>query len=271
MEDIRVDSWIELENVLYALPKTYFQRHRSDFAYRGLADESWDLKSSLIRLGGDYADLEEPLLRSFRKYAEPGSLPSTSIWVQLAVAQHHGLPTRLLDWTLSPRIAVHFATAEEDYFDRDGVVWCLDMVQARELLPTKLKEILAEKWAYICSVEMLDDLVPSLDVFDKLVGRQPFVVFFEPPSIDGRIVNQAAVLSVLPDRTLSLSDFLENQPDLVRRVIIPKELKWEVRDKLDQDNVTERMLFPGLDGLCTWLKRYYGPGPTRRSPITPAT
>jgi hypothetical protein len=68
-------------------------------------------------------------------------------------------------------------------------------------------------------------------------------------------------MSVNQGARLCLNDFLESYPQIYRRIVVPKELKWEVRDKLDQDNVTERMLFQGLDGLSNWLKRYYGPGP----------
>ena len=50
-----------------------------------------------------------------------------------------------------------------------------------------------------------------------------------------------------------------DSPKLTKKVIIPKELKWEVRDKLDSSNLTERVLFPGLDGLSTWLRRWYSP------------
>ena len=57
----------------------------------------------------------------------------------------------------------------------------------------------------------------------------------------------------------ALDDWLSGRDDLWRKVVIPAELKWEVRDKLDQANVTERVLFPGLDGLSRWLRRYYLP------------
>jgi hypothetical protein len=56
-------------------------------------------------------------------------------------------------------------------------------------------------------------------------------------------------------------------PRLWRKIIVPAEIKWEVRDKLDQANITERTLFPGLDGLSRWLRRNYSsPGEVEAQP-----
>ena len=59
--------------------------------------------------------------------------------------------------------------------------------------------------------------------------------------------------------TATLDVWVQEHPDLCRRVIVPAKLKWEIRDKLDQANINERVLFPGLDGLSRWLARYYMP------------
>lgn len=67
------------------------------------------------------------------------------------------------------------------------------------------------------------------------------------------------LFSLMPDAAARLDHWLQGHPRLVRRIVIPAELKWEVRDKLDQANISERVLFPGLDGLSAWLKRYCSP------------
>lgn len=97
--------------------------------------------------------------------------------------------------------------------------------------------------------------------FDRL-STEPFVAFFEPPSLDERIVNQFALFSLLSHPRLRLDQWLLRRPAIAQRLIIPAQLKWEIRDRLDEANVTERVLFPGLDGLCRWLTRYYLPRPT---------
>ena len=249
LDDLYVGSW-----------NAGLARYRSPFAFRGVSSERHTLVSSLVRLAGGRADvrrLETALLRNFRKYAHGEANLTDSIWNWLALGQHRGLPTRMLDWTYSPLVALHFATDDPGAFDTDGIVWCVNFVEANKRLPARLRRILEREGSDAFTVEMLAS-VGSLREFDAL-ARSPFVAFMEPPAVDRRILNQLALFSLMSRPDARLDDWIERHPELCRKVRVPAELKWEIRDKLDQANVNERVLFPGLDGLSRWLARYYTP------------
>lgn len=258
--DIIAQSWDQLvEEVYHDSWKPNLSRYRSDFAFRGLSDSSYQLKNSFLRNCGQKPELEYHIQRNFRKYAHTNKLEKQNTqWLSLVLAQHHGLPTRMLDWTYSPFIAMHFATANTEKYETDGVIWKVDFVKVNKLSPEPLKGLLSSEKCNVFTTEMLESQFQDLHSFDKIFGANQSI-FFEPPSLDGRIVNQFALFSVMSNPTAIFDDWLEKQPDLYRRIIIPKNLKWEVRDKLDQANITERVLFPGLDGLASWLKRHYQP------------
>src|ERR687886_562293 len=150
MTDVRVSSWSELNDALYEGSwRKWIERFRSPFAFRGVSDASHDLRTTLSRLGAQACELEGHIVRNFRKYAPREAVPGDSVWNWLAVAQHHGLPTRLLDWTYSPYIALHFATQNLDLYGLDGVIWCVDYVRTAEMLPAALREILSDEGATV--------------------------------------------------------------------------------------------------------------------------
>lgn len=259
VQEVRVESWNALSDQLYDDAwREPLGRFRSRFVFRGLGNAAHDLTTSLLRACGpdEAANLETPLLRTFRRYAHRATLAQDSVWNWLALAQHHHLPTRLLDWTYSPFVALHFATATNE--DRDAVIWCLDYAATNAFLPPPLLEALEQERASVFTAEMLDAAARTLADFDAL-APDSFVALLEPPSLDERIVNQFALFSLMSSPVARLDAWLYDHPALCRRVILPAALKAEVRDKLDQANITERVLFPGLDGLSAWLKRYYQP------------
>jgi len=259
VETVVVNSWDELQHELFADSwNDDLRRFRSRVAFRGLSDCRYRLETTLIRMGGPFAELERHMLRNFKKYAHRSVVERDSLWHWLSVAQHYGLPTRVLDWTYSPFIAMHFATADLEKFDRDGVIWAVDYVKAHQLLPRRLRDWVELEGANVLTVELLSEVVSSLHELDALVSEK-VVIFFEPPSIDDRIVNQYAFCSVMSDPCMVLDDWLLDHPGIARKIVVPASLKWEIRDKLDQGNVNERVLFPGLDGLSRWLKRHYSP------------
>jgi hypothetical protein len=272
LENGQLKSWLDVLDALYEGSwSPGLQRFRSPFAFRGLPVGDLSLASSLVRLAEpgarqtDVRRLELSLLRNFRKYAHAEARGTDSIWDWLALGQHRGLPTRLLDWTYSPLVALHFATESPVEFDQDGVVWCVNFVEANKRLPRQLRQILKTEGSDTFTVEMLGRF-ETLQKYDAL-SRQPFVVFLEPPAIDRRILNQHALFSLMSSPTATLDEWLDEHPELCRKVVVPAALKWEIRDKLDQANVNERVLFPGLDGLSRWLARYYMPT-SRRQPAS---
>lgn len=259
--DITVKNWLELQRLLFENSwDENILRYRSPYAFRGLSDRDYDLKTSLMRLGGKYEDMERHLLRNFRKYAPKGTLDSDLIWDWLAVAQHHGLPTRMLDWTYSPYIALHFVTDDLGKYNEDGAIWCMNYMKANEYLPGPLRSVLRQESSLVFTGEMLESVCRGFSELERLKSSDDeFVVFLEPPSFDERIINQYALFCFMSSARAILNEWLDNHPELFFRIIIPAKLKWEIRDKLDEVNITERVLFPGLDGLSAWLRRYYRP------------
>lgn len=253
-----VSSWRELDDAVRAAGRQCGAGHaHATLVFRGLARSAYAHVSSLSRLEGDYAALEPHLLRNFRKYAH-ATRPGPTLWDWLALGRHHGLPTRLLDWTFSPLVALHFATAS--YPDEEGMLLAVDCEGAHRLLPEPLRVVLESEGALVFSTEMLASVADSLPAFDRLGGDRPFLVFFEPPSLDERVVNQSSVLSAMSRPTVQVQEWLGEHPGLWRGWSIPPPVKAEIRQWLDQAGVTERVLLPGLDGLAAWLRRYYTPG-----------
>jgi hypothetical protein len=265
LAEITVATWNELQDALFGDSwNPDIKRHRSKHAFRGVNNKDFQMLTGLMRLGGPYEKLEAHLLRNFRKYAQPSAdanFEPDSIWHWLSVAQHHGLPTRLLDWTYSPFAALHFATCDLDSIDIDGAVWKVDYSGVHAMLPKAQKDSINKHGAHVFTVDMLAETIKTLDQLDGLSSaKDDYAFFFEPPSLDARIVNQFAYFSVLSAPRRSMDDWLKHHPKLWTKIVIPGgDFKWEVRDKLDQSNVTERVLFPGLDGLSAWLSRHYRP------------
>ena len=273
---IRVEQITTLEQISKIIWDQQYQstlmRNRSPYLYRGLPNSNYHLVTSLRRNCKEKKnDIELAILRNFVKYAalEDPAL-KTSIWRQMIVGQHHGLPSRLLDWTYSVLIALHFATSGKNLDDmskNDAVLWQIDILEMNKRLPKNYQTTLKNESAFLMTVDMMDSLTRGGNTYDILnrydsdMGTAS-MVFLEPPSIDQRIIGQYSYFSIIPSRIENLQDdtgietFLDETQNTVK-YIISTDLKWRIRDMLDQMNINERILFPGLDGIISWMKRHY--------------
>jgi len=262
VKTVRIDKMEDLAMILFDHPfDTTISRNRDFFLYRGLPDATFSLITSLQRVCKHKRnELEIDILDNFAKYAElVDSSISKSIWRKMILGQHHGLPTRLLDWSKSPLIALNFAMTEgnmDDLDKRDCVVWRIDVDKLHQHLPEKYSNICKEKNQNLFTVDMISEVCDSLSQYDKDMGGNGMLIL-EPPSMDSRMMNQYSFFSVMPSSAKKAEDVLEQYDDVAVRYVINKNLRWEIRDFLDQANVNERIVYPGLDGISQWVSRHF--------------
>ena len=237
-------------------------RRRDYGVYRGAANAAAPLLSSLDRLGGDphkKVGLEEHILRNFIRYSRAhldAGRPHND-WEMLVTAQHHGVPTRLLDWTYSPLVAAFFATRPaHGHDDRDRAVWRLDWQRVHRQFDFPPLALLVQ------DLDALPGAPKPFTPWQLIASRSghAFACMIEPPSLDARIAAQAATFTLTSDTRQSFDAFLEDQSlgDTLTRYVIPAREVTRVRDQLDLVGIDERRHYPDLDGVAAAIQRYYG-------------
>lgn len=200
--------------------------------YRGVKDVKYDLIPKIGRpdiewMEGQPSD-ERRMFRMFKErapffYSAATSFPKND-WESLFFAQHYGLPTRLLDWTRNPLVALYFAVAGE--FEGHSAVYVL-------------KDQKPFEWRDHCECSPLD--CKGYDQFAKVI----------PPSISERIVAQSGLFTIHANPTTAM------EARHVDCIVIPNQLRRGFKRMLHQFGVHEASIKPGFDGLCShlfWLR-----------------
>jgi hypothetical protein len=198
------------------------------------------------RRGMSLLQAEEKLLRAFQRRSLPflEMRPETQ-WDWLAVAQHYGLPTRLLDWSVDALAALWFAV-EKPPKQRDGVgvVW---IFEAREGL-----------------LEEGGDFVSSTTVRNPFAVERPSI--FVPRYVSKRIVGQGGYFTILPGRSTVEPTFLpldqhDGFKDRLLKVVIPASSFPIIRHDLTRLGTNAMTIYPDLGGLCQDIKWRYALAP----------
>lgn len=180
----------------------------------------------------------EFVLQGWSLVPEPSTL-SYADW--LAIGRHHGLPTRLLDWTDSPLVALYFAIDSDD--DKDGCIW--------KVTPTD-RMALTELGG-----DAGDDAAWGDAVNDRL-AKSP-LVRLDPLAMHPRFRAQQGLFtaSSLPpgrDNYIPLNKQLNGLTEM-ERIVVPSAAKPKLRRDIDRLGVDYFMLFPDLDGLGQRINR----------------
>jgi len=214
-----------------------------DFFFRGHSDSSWNLVPGLARIKKIKVFTENRLYCDFVNYGGHLLPQYKKDWDVLFLMQHHGIPTRLLDWTENLSVALYFAIRDSKK-TKSAAIWMLDPY-GLNIESCGLDGII--DLATIYPNDYTDYFVEEKDIKKDL---PPIIaVNANPPNL--RIVAQKGAFTLHKDLSKPLEELFPNH---VKKIIIEPDLFDEVRKFLFLTGVTEFSLFPDLDGLTRYIK-----------------
>lgn len=296
MTNGRIESVPDFLEELDALRRTHVWEVRGDVSsltfYRGQADASWKLEPRLYR---ERLHFEEQNLISDALHLLPNEFAGVSEFRALARMQHYGLPTRLLDVTSNPLVALYFACLGSE--GHDGSVFIFpNLPTLREHgypVPINMRFIFHEGWKGMCLQDFTlatQQYYPILlkneeDAMKSVLGVLCFnYVAIMPPHDNDRLRAQSGsfLLFGMNEETRRISDNPGNRgrcyidfcptevPDSIGlpleassvpegglRLTVPASAKPHILRELDRIEINEWRLFPGVQGTLNYVYQAY--------------
>ena len=243
--------------------------HKTHYWFRGQSNHKWDLEPSFLRITGGLklsrsaaVGLERAARDEFKSkahlYVKPHLLEKVKTnpcwW---AVMQHHGAPTRLLDWSTSPYVAAYFA-AQQDGSCKNGTVWCFCSRHLKEKFEEKYRKHLRAKYGKSYEKPLPDFTEskakdPKVGLLHKCL-RDPDAIRVVVPltfpfASSERIAKQQSRFTMclrIHQQHNCLSELI---PKYVKKIVIPFKKKPHFLAELRRMNITASAMFPGVDGL----------------------
>ncbi len=245
--DIMVD---DLSQIIDICKQTIGEFNSEQALWRGHGDAEWLLLPHVFRRDPEHPEApkydECALTGNFQVGAPTRSHTKTpgpdDYFGWLFLAQHYGLPTRLLDWTENPLVALYFAVLEQEE-TRDGCIWAL--------WPRQLNAIVGARFA---SIQIQDPRVIELVKPAFVLGSESGQVIV---AIDGREIDLRMLVQIGRFTLHSYHAAIEclpNSASWLRRYIVPKEHKRKVRYQLAAMGIKRSNLFPDLTNLAAELR-----------------
>jgi hypothetical protein len=222
--------------------------------FRGQSDSHWGLIPGIWR--EEYRGANEAEMRlEFESVGAPltASGVSHDKWQWYFLMQHYKAPTRLLDWTVNPLVALYFAVCGG--VKRDRAVWVIDPWRWNRAHVKDLYGPAVAGWREISNY--LLDLEEAFDKEnDERQTKQKWPVAIEPPHIDRRIAAQGSKFMLFgTKRDMCLSPAI-NRPRggktkhaILDKIVVPQRFAESLLGELNQIGINERALFPDLEGL----------------------